>query len=76
MLALQLACAVPPARATDEHDYGRDEYAIIRDGLAEKSDDGRLFVEFSAEADGVLMSGDHYRIVDLRVGKFTDSGSW
>ena len=34
LLAAILALAVTPARATDEHDYARDEYAIIRDGLA------------------------------------------
>ena len=34
LLATYLALAVTPARATDEHDYARDEYAIIRDGLA------------------------------------------
>jgi hypothetical protein len=39
-------------------------------GKVEKRDDGRLSVEFSAEADCVLSSGDRYRIVDLRVGKF------
>jgi hypothetical protein len=33
-LAAFLALAVTPARATDEHDYAKDEYAIIRDGLA------------------------------------------
>lgn len=33
-------------------------------------DDGRSMVEFSAEADCVLIPGDRYRIVDLRVGKF------
>ena len=38
--------------------------------LAQKLDDGRFMVEFSAEADCVLISGDRYRIVDLRVGKF------
>jgi len=32
--------------------------------------DGGFFVEFSAEADCVLISGHRYRIVDLRVGKF------
>ena len=36
----------------------------------QKLDDGRLMVEFSAEADCVLISGNRYRIVDLRVGKF------
>ncbi|SDO06788.1 hypothetical protein SAMN05444050_3132 [Afipia sp. GAS231] len=38
--------------------------------LAQKLDDGRSMVEFSAEADCVLISGHRYRIVDLRVGKF------
>ena len=32
--------------------------------------DGGFFVEFSAEADCVLVSDNRYRIVDLRVGKF------
>jgi hypothetical protein len=35
-----------------------------------KANDGRSFVEFSAEADCILMPGNRYRIVDLRVGKF------
>lgn len=35
-----------------------------------KPDEGRYFIEFSAEADCVLMPGHRYRIVDLRVGKF------
>jgi hypothetical protein len=34
ILAALLALAVTPARATDEHDYARGEYAIISDGLA------------------------------------------
>jgi hypothetical protein len=38
----------------------------------DKSDDGRIFVEFSAEADCMLVSGRRYRIVDLRVGKFRE----
>lgn len=38
--------------------------------LVQKLDDGRFMVEFSAEADCVLVSGNRYRIVDLRVGKF------
>jgi hypothetical protein len=44
--------------------------------VTDKLDDGRLFVEFSAEADCVLMPGNRYRIVDLRRGKFGDPGSW
>jgi len=38
----------------------------------DKTDDGRIFVEFSAEADCMLVSGHRYRIVDLRVGKFRE----
>jgi hypothetical protein len=38
--------------------------------VTDKPDEGRFFVEFSAEADCVLMPGNRYRIVDLRVGKF------
>ena len=34
ILAALLACAIAPASATDSHDYAKDEYAIIRDGLA------------------------------------------
>lgn len=38
--------------------------------VTEKLDDGRSVVEFAAEADCVLMAGNRYRIVDLRLGKF------
>ena len=41
--------------------YGREK---------DRLDDGRQFVEFSAEADCMLMPGNRYRSVDLRVGKF------
>ena len=34
VLAAAIALGLTPARATDEHDYAKDEYAIIRDGLA------------------------------------------
>ena len=34
ILTTFLALAVCPAGATDSHDYAKDEYAIIRDGLA------------------------------------------
>ena len=43
-------------------------YAKVTDQPAER----RLVVEFSAEADCVLMPGNRYRIIDLRVGKFGD----
>ena len=37
---------------------------------AGKSGDSAMFVEFAAEADCVLLPGNRYRIVDIRVGKF------
>jgi len=40
--------------------------------IGAKRDDGRSFVEFSAEADCIVLPGNRYRIVDLRVGKFDD----
>jgi hypothetical protein len=40
--------------------------------IGEKRDDGSFFVEFSAEADCILVPGNRYRIVDLRVGEFGD----
>ena len=36
----------------------------------QKLDDGRLMVEFSAEADCIVVPAHRYRIIDLRVGKF------
>lgn len=38
--------------------------------ITDKRDDGSFFVEFSAEADCVVLPDGRYRIVDLRVGKF------
>ena len=35
-----------------------------------KRDEGTGMIEFSAEADCVMLPGNRYRIVDLRVGKF------
>jgi hypothetical protein len=40
--------------------------------VTDKTDDGRIFVAFSAEADCLLLPGNRYRIVDLRAGKFGD----
>jgi hypothetical protein len=40
--------------------------------LGDKRDDGSFFVEFSAEADCIVLPSNRYRIVDLRVGKFGD----
>jgi hypothetical protein len=43
--------------------------------VTDKLDDGRLLVEFAAEADCRLMPGNRYRVVDLKVGKFDDPGN-
>jgi hypothetical protein len=40
--------------------------------VTDKLDDGQMMIEFAAEADCVLLRGNHYRVVDLRVGKFTE----
>ena len=40
--------------------------------VTSKFDDGQMMVEFAAEADCVLVAGNRYRVVDLRVGKFTE----
>jgi len=40
--------------------------------ITDKRDDGSFFVEFSAEADCVVLPGHRYRIVDLRVGEFRE----
>jgi hypothetical protein len=40
-------------------------YGRVTDNL----DDGKLVIEFSAEADCLLLPGDRYRVVDLRPGK-------
>jgi hypothetical protein len=38
--------------------------------VGDERGDGGIFVQFAAEADCMLISGNRYRIVDLRVGKF------
>jgi hypothetical protein len=38
--------------------------------ITDKPNEGRFFVEFSAEADCLLLPGNRYRVVDLRAGKF------
>lgn len=40
--------------------------------VTDKLDDGRVAVEFSAEADCAI-AGSRYRIVNIRVGKFDDA---
>jgi hypothetical protein len=42
--------------------------------VTSKLDDGQMMVEFAAEADCMLLPGNHYRVVDLRVGKFVEAG--
>ncbi len=44
--------------------------------VTDKLDDGRLLVEFKAEADCVLMSRHRIRVVGLRVGKFDDPAGY
>lgn len=44
--------------------------------IRDKRDDGSIFVEFAAEADCLVQPDGHYRIVDLRVGKFADGDNW
>jgi hypothetical protein len=41
--------------------------------VTDKLDDGHMMVEFAAEADCVLLAGNRYRVVDLRVGKFAEA---
>jgi hypothetical protein len=41
--------------------------------VTSKFDDGQTMVEFAAEADCVLLPGNRYRVVDLRVGKFVEA---
>jgi len=40
--------------------------------VMDKLDDGHM-IEFAAEADCVLLPGNRYRVVDLRVGKFVEA---
>jgi len=44
--------------------------------VTEKLDDGRLAIEFSAEAECEALPGDRYRIVELRPGKSGDAIDW
>jgi hypothetical protein len=41
--------------------------------VTSKFDDGNVMIEFAAEADCVLLPGNRYRVVDLRVGKFAEA---
>jgi hypothetical protein len=49
ILAVLLALGPAPARATDMHDYGKDEYAIIHDGMAPNK---RLSLAAHGDGDG------------------------
>ena len=49
ILAALLAFGPAPARATDSHDYGKDEYAIIHDGMAPNK---RLSLAAYGDGDG------------------------
>jgi hypothetical protein len=44
--------------------------------VTDRLDDGRLLVEFKAEADCVLMPHHRARVIDLKVSTFGDPGSW
>lgn len=44
--------------------------------VSEKLDDGRLVIEFYAEAECEALPGDRYRVVDLRLGKPDDAEDW
>jgi hypothetical protein len=44
--------------------------------VTDKTDDGRLLVDFYAEADCVLLPDGRYRIVDLRREKSGDGATW
>jgi hypothetical protein len=65
-----LALPVIPAGATDSHDYAKDEYAIIQDGLAP---DKRLSLAAHGEGDGgtdnfhvwLMAEPAHRRIAEL-----------
>ena len=48
-VAALLMLAISPAHATDSHDYAKDEYAIISDGMAPNK---RLALASHAEGDG------------------------
>jgi hypothetical protein len=44
--------------------------------VAEKMDDGRLYIEFFANAECELLPGDRVRVVDLSPGKHGDADNW
>jgi len=44
--------------------------------IAEKLDDGKLFVQFAAEADCLVLPGGRTRVIDLRPGDFEKPPIW
>jgi hypothetical protein len=44
--------------------------------VAEKMDDGRLYIEFFANAECELLPGDRVRVIDLKPGKHGDADNW
>ena len=56
ILAVLFALGPAPARATDTHDYGKDEYAIIHDGVAPNK---RLSLAAHGDGDG---GGDNFHV--------------
>jgi hypothetical protein len=44
--------------------------------LAEKLQDGKLFIQFSADAECEWLAGDRTRVIDLKPGKPGDSDRW
>ncbi|PWT84308.1 MAG: hypothetical protein C5B56_15860 [Proteobacteria bacterium] len=44
--------------------------------VVEKLDDGRLVIEFFADAECELLPGDRYRVIDLKPGRPGDADTW
>jgi hypothetical protein len=44
--------------------------------VKEKLDDGKLYVEFAAEADCILEGNHHYRVIDLKPGNADQPPDW
>src|SRR5262249_39103077 len=44
--------------------------------VAEKLDDGKLYIEFLANAECVLLRGDRVRVVGLKPGRHGDGDTW
>ena len=44
--------------------------------IAEKMEDGQLFIQFIASAECELLPGNRYRVIDLTPGKPGDADDW